>query len=91
MSDQLRDVLHDAWLTIHVRRFDADNFDGERPDYVSSERAVDSFYAGIQKAEAMIAEVAAKHGIDWLELRQPATPAPPVTDPNLSDPTPEEG
>lgn len=73
---ELRDVLHDAWLRIHCRRFDGSDHPDARPDYVSPRRAVNSFYAGILAAEAVLAEVAAEHGIDWRSLRAPSAQTP---------------
>lgn len=76
----LREVLHDAWLAIHVRRFDADSpHDGRRKE------AIDSYYRGITVAEGLVSRIARRCGIPRIYDSIPGY----QTDRRLIDGTPE--
>jgi hypothetical protein len=68
----LSEVLHELWLRVHIRRFDGQDYPDGRPDYVSEQRAVDCFCAGVLKSQHIIEEFAREHGIDRV-YDKPAT------------------
>jgi hypothetical protein len=80
---RVRQALHDAWLAVHVRRFDGDyeRRGEERPEY-AEQAAPDSIYHGTIRAERQIGNVAERYGIGYHELRDLRLPlAAPQTTP----------
>ena len=63
IADKVLAALHEAWLAVHVHRFDKQNGLTQAPD---------CFYAGVIFSEHRITEVAARFGIDPSRLRNPS-------------------
>lgn len=80
-DDTLRRVLHDVWLAIHVRRFDADS-----PHDGRQQEVIDTFYRGITVAEQMVSRIARQNGIERVYDAIPGH----QTDRRLIDGTPEQ-
>jgi len=70
IADKVLAALHEAWLAVHVHRFDKQDGSTGKPD---------SFYAGVIHSEHQITEVAARFGIDATRLRNPSISKEGVT------------
>lgn len=64
----LVEALHEAWLAVHIHRFDGDFRERDRPDY-AEQVTPDTIYNGTLRAEKRIGEVAERHGVSYAELR----------------------